>query len=171
MEQRLAVLPSKVPSAVVCVSIFLNPNMHRAAIFGTGLRAATQSYNLVFDAALERVLTRRETSGSGSPVAARRTRRCVDEPDGDLAKDESEFTLRFDETPADQGDGGAGPPSSSAIRAELEGEKAKFLSVPPSFMQRSFVSGSFNVLCFYALYKEEYPVCTLRWRSSSSALS
>jgi hypothetical protein len=155
MEERFAVLPSKVPSAVVCVSVFLNPTMHRAAIFGAGLNSATMAYNHAYDAALERVLARRETSGSGSPVAERRTRRRVDGAGGDLADDESEFTLQFDEAPADEGDGGAAPPTSSAIRQELVSEKTKFLSVPPSFVQRSFVAGQFNVLRFYALYKEE----------------
>lgn len=113
------------------------------------------AYNHAYEAALERVLARRETSGSGSPVAERRTRRRVDDAGGDLADDESEFTLRFDEAPADEGDGGAAPPTSSAIRQELVSEKTKFLSVPPSFVQRSFVAGQFNVLRFYALYKEE----------------
>ena len=146
MEERFAVLPSKVPSAVVCVSVFLNPTMHRAAIFGAGLNSATMAYNHAYDAALERVLARRETSGSGSPVAERRTRRRVDGAGGDLADDESEFTLRFDEAPADEGDGGAAPPTSSAIRQELLTEKTKFLSVPPSFFAALVCSGAVQCL-------------------------
>lgn len=164
LETRYAVSEGAMPSGVVCLAIQLNPSLRNSAFFRTpAVQArATVYYNCLFEDAVELVLKRIVTSGSGSPVRDRRTRSRTQDR-GDLAEDEDDYSMDLlgggVQDDDDDGADNDGPRSESVVRNELQGEKIKFTTIPLKELQMAVVSpGEFNVLRFFAIHKEKYPV-------------
>ena len=153
--------PEQCPSAVVCVAIIINPKQNNAAYFRTPtvLRSAMASYDFMFDEVVGIVSAREGSSMHGSPGQQRRQRRRT-EPAGDsgLDDDMAQFEVP-DGQPLNAGPNDDNEPESvDAVRARLNGEKAKFMTISPSMLEHAKIEGEFNVLRFYALYKQEFPV-------------
>lgn len=163
VEARYAVTQNAIPSAVVCIAIQLNPSLKNGYFFRSAAAQARAQvyYNCLFSDALELVLKRRVTSGSGSPVRDRNVRRRTQVDRGDLADDEDEYSMFIGADVAEENNDDAGddrPPSEAAVRAELEAEKQRFCTVPLREMQMALVRNEFNVLRFFAIHKDKYPV-------------
>ena len=163
MEARYAVTENAVPSAVVCIAIQLNPSLKNSSFFRSAAAAARAQvyYNCLFSDALEIVLKRRVTSGSGSPVRERAVRQRTQTDRGDLADDEDEYSMDLGAAASEQNDDDPaddGPPSEAVVRAELEAEKARFATIPMRELQAALVRNEFNVLRFFAIHKDKYPV-------------
>ena len=161
VTSRFPMSPEQCPSAVVCVAIIINPKQNNAAHFRTPtvLRSAMASYDFMFDEAVDIVAAREGSSMHGSPGQQRRQRRRT-EPAGDsgLDDDMAQFEVPDGQPLNDGPNDNNEPESVDAVRARLNGEKAKFMTISPSMLEHAKIEGEFNVLRFYALYKQEFPV-------------
>ena len=156
---RFPMAPDQCPSKVVCVAIIINPKQNNAAYFRTPdvLRSAMASYDLMFSEAVDLVAVREGSTVTGSPGQARRQRRRTGPAvDSGLDDDMALFEVPDGQQETDDPDGEE--ENEDSIRARLNGEKAKFMTISPTMLTNAKVDGEFNVLRFYALYKHEFPV-------------
>lgn len=156
---RFPMAPDQCPSKVVCVAIIINPKQNNAAYFRTPdvLRSAMASYDLMFSEAVDLVAVREGSTVTGSPGQARRQRRRTGPAvDSGLDDDMALFEVPDGQQETDDPDGEE--ENEDSIRARLNGEKAKFMTISSTMLTNAKVDGEFNVLRFYALYKQEFPV-------------
>lgn len=179
MERRFPITADAVPSEVTCVAVMVNPDFDPQLVFrNPAVHAVAKAhYDKWFDEAVavscslvfrtvvslsrrpvvvQVCLGRISEQAPASPGEGRRSRPRTGPSAGDIDSDMDMF--RRSRATTEHGDAPSEPSPAQAARAKLMAEKAQFMAIPPAHLEAAYVEGKFNVLKFYALWKDIYPV-------------